>query len=292
MELRQLRYFVKTAEKLNFTEAAKALFITQSTLSQQVKQLETELGAPLFDRVGKKVYLTEAGSEFLPFAEKTIMDANFGLQRLQDLHDVRTGEINIGIIYSIIPKLPAVMAEFAKSYPSVKINIAYHQTHNLHTMLAERRYDLIICYQTDDNPGMEDITPLYQNTLSAVATKNHPLAIRKNVPVSLLSEYPLALPTSTFYARSRLNMLADKHNITLQPEVEMNGVSLLQQLVKTGHWVTVLSDVIADDDENFVAIPLADKVQMTTAVISLKDTYMKHAARLFKDILVKHLKKQ
>lgn len=68
MELRQLRYFEKTSELLNFTEAAKALFISQSTLSQQIKQLESELGVLLFDRVGKRIVLTEAGSSFLPYA--------------------------------------------------------------------------------------------------------------------------------------------------------------------------------------------------------------------------------
>lgn len=66
MELRQLRYFLKAAETLNFTDAAKQMYITQSTLSQQIKQLETELNVLLFDRIGKKVFLTEAGNEFLP----------------------------------------------------------------------------------------------------------------------------------------------------------------------------------------------------------------------------------
>ena len=66
MELRQLRYFVKTAETLNFSEASRALFITQSTLSQQIKQLELEIGAPLFMRDSRTVQLTEAGSELLP----------------------------------------------------------------------------------------------------------------------------------------------------------------------------------------------------------------------------------
>ena len=70
MELRQLRYFTRTAKQLNFTEAAHTLYISQSTLSQQIKQLEDELGIPLFDRIGKRVRLTEAGEQFLPYAGK------------------------------------------------------------------------------------------------------------------------------------------------------------------------------------------------------------------------------
>lgn len=75
MELRQLRYFVKVAETLNFSEAAKALFVTQSTLSQQIKQLEQDLDTPLLIRSSHSVALTEAGMELLPFALKTLNDA-------------------------------------------------------------------------------------------------------------------------------------------------------------------------------------------------------------------------
>ena len=88
MELRQLKYFVKSAEYLNFSEAAKHLYITQSTLSQQIKQLEFELGFSLFYRNSRCIELTEAGEEFLPFAKRTIQDAEDGVQRLFDLQNV------------------------------------------------------------------------------------------------------------------------------------------------------------------------------------------------------------
>ena len=75
MELRQLRYFVKAAETLNFSEAAKGLYITQSTLSQQIRQLETELDVQLFQRNSHEVTLTEAGAELLPYAKETLYAA-------------------------------------------------------------------------------------------------------------------------------------------------------------------------------------------------------------------------
>ena len=85
MELRQLKYFIASAETLNFTVAAQQCFITQSTLSQQIKQLENDLGTPLFEHVGKRVYLTEAGRAFLPFARQTVADAAYGVQRIKDM---------------------------------------------------------------------------------------------------------------------------------------------------------------------------------------------------------------
>ena len=109
MELRQLLYFVKAAETLHFTEAAEAVFITQSTLSQQIKQLETELGMLLFDRVGKHVRLTEAGRVFLQHARKILAETDKARQAITDLNNLVTGDLKIGITYAfsslILPAL-------------------------------------------------------------------------------------------------------------------------------------------------------------------------------------------
>ena len=108
MELRQLRYFVRSAELLNFTEAAHALYISQSTLSQQIKQLEDELGMPLFDRIGKRVRLTEAGSLFLPYARQSIADSESGRFVINDLKGIKTGELHIGATYGLSALLTPV----------------------------------------------------------------------------------------------------------------------------------------------------------------------------------------
>ena len=97
MELRQLQYFVKAAEMLHFTEAANELYVTQSTLSQQIKQLEQELGVLLFDRIGKQVQLTEAGHVFLIHARRILSEVNKGKQALADMSNVIGGELHIGV---------------------------------------------------------------------------------------------------------------------------------------------------------------------------------------------------
>ncbi len=114
MELRQLRYFVKTAETLNFSEASRALFITQSTLSQQIKQLELEIGAPLFMRDSRTVQLTEAGSELLPYALRTLHEAQLCLDRMTDLNRLLAGTLNIGVTYSFSPILTETLLDFMK----------------------------------------------------------------------------------------------------------------------------------------------------------------------------------
>ena len=92
MELRQIKYFLKAKELLNFTEAAKILNISQSTLSQQVKQLENELDVPLFNRIGKRIVLTEAGELFSEYARQSLNKSNEGLLLLKDLNNINTGK--------------------------------------------------------------------------------------------------------------------------------------------------------------------------------------------------------
>ena len=121
MELTQLRYFIRLAEVLNFTEASKQLFITQSTLSQSIRQTESELGTPLFERIGKKVYLTDAGQAFLPYARQSIIETETGIQKLRDMQQIYKGELRIGVIYSLCPMLAESIVRFSKEYPGIKL---------------------------------------------------------------------------------------------------------------------------------------------------------------------------
>ena len=150
MELRQLKYFVKVAETLNFSEAAKELFITQSTLSQQIKQLEAEINAQLLQRNSHGVALTEAGAELLPYARRTICDAEMCRQRMFDLQDLLTGTLNIGVTYSFAPILTESIFTFMKQYPGVKLNVFYKPMAELMDMLRRRQVDFVLAFKPSE----------------------------------------------------------------------------------------------------------------------------------------------
>src|SRR5512134_2754469 len=96
MELRHLRYFTALAECLSFTRAAERVHVTQSTLSHQIRQLEDELGQPLFDRIGKRVMLTEAGETYLGYASRALREVDHGLSDLMRAGDQLSGEVRVG----------------------------------------------------------------------------------------------------------------------------------------------------------------------------------------------------
>lgn len=120
MELRHLRYFVALAETLSFTRAAERVHVTQSTLSHQIRQLEEQIGQPLFDRIGKKVVTTEAGELFLAFAARALKEVDLGLAMLQPGGGGLSGRLRIGATHTFnIGLIPECVALFLARHPTV-----------------------------------------------------------------------------------------------------------------------------------------------------------------------------
>ena len=287
MELRQLKYFIKTAETLNFTEAARQLFITQSTLSQQIRQLETELQVQLFDRIGKRTYLTEAGTEFLPYAKQTVADSEGGVQRLRDLQNIQTGELRIGVVFTLSDLLTSTIISFSKQYPNIKLVVISRPVNELLDLLKERKLDLILSYRPDEADSQIEFFPLFDSNLSVIVNYNHPLVAQREVPLELLKQYPLVLPSVGSQARSMIDKLLDSRHVRLAPQIEITSMTIMMNLVETGHWIAVMSEMLIRGHEKLRAIPIAGrKTQMHPSVIVLKDIYQKLSAKEFMRILL------
>ena len=138
MELRQLKYFKEACELQNFSEAARVLHISQSTLSQQIKQLEDELDVLLFDRIGKRVVPTEAGLAFLPYAVRAIRDAENGKQIIRDLKGIETGVLHVGVTYSMSPLLIAALGLFSLKSATKLFSVLLASKRPLITELADK----------------------------------------------------------------------------------------------------------------------------------------------------------
>ncbi len=286
MELRQLKYFIKTAETLNFTEAARQLFITQSTLSQQIRQLETELQVQLFDRIGKRTYLTEAGTEFLPYAKQTVADSEGGVQRLRDLQNIMAGELRIGAVFTLSDLLTSTIISFSKQYPNIKLVVVSRPVNELLDLLKERKLDLILSYRPDDEDNQIEFFPLFDSNLSVIVNYNHPLVAQREVSLELLKQYPLVLPSVGSQARTMIDRLLASRHVQLTPQIEISSMTIMMNLVETGHWIAVMSEMLIRGHEKLRAIPIAGKkTQMHPSVIVLKGIYQKLSAKEFMKIL-------
>ena len=280
MELRQLRYFVKAAETLNFSDAAKALNIAQSSLSQQIKQLEEELDVQLFLRNSHAIRLTEAGELMLPFALRTVHDAETCAQRIHDLQKLLSGTLNIGVTYSFSPILTETVISFMKLYPGIKLNIIYKPMGELDFVLASK--------PTKPVADLESHI-LFQNSLSAVVSTSHPLASKEKVTLAELEKYELALPSKGLQARNAFDHIADTYS-RFHIRIELNEVNILLKLIRQTRLVTVLAEDSIYNEHDVKAVPLdIPDNEMTGCVHILKDSYHKHSMKEFIRLLSESL---
>lgn len=285
MELRQLKYFVKVAELLNFSEAAKALCITQSTLSQQIKQLEGELGAPLLERSSHQVALTEAGRAVLPDARHALASAQLCAERINDLSHLAAGTLNMGVTYSFSPILTETISAFMKKYPRVKLNVFYEPMSELMELLKERQIDFALAFRP--NRAMEGVEShlLFQSYLAAIVSSDHPLAARSRLSLQELAAYDIALPAKGLQARNAL----DEQGLQLpklRVRIELNEVNILLKLIRESTMVTVLAEATIHNETGVRAIPLdLPHGEMVGCVHTLRAAYRKHSMQEFVRLL-------
>lgn len=285
MELRQLKYFIKAKELLNFTEAARALNISQSTLSQQIKQLEDELGVLLFNRIGKRLILTEAAEMFGEYAVQSIDKANQGLLLLNDLNNLNTGKITIGVIYSMRIFFAKALILFAKQCPNIKVQVVFGTTKDLLEGLSMHHFDFVLAF--DEKVKQPHFK--YQTLLSAnmvlVTSKKSALAKKSSISLKEIAKLPLALPFSGY---STIQFFVESFSYKkLHPNIcmEINDIPTLFEIVKTGHWHTILSETSLNDP-HITGIPIEGKsMRRTIAIVSLKDAYEKKAVKKFYELL-------
>jgi LysR family transcriptional regulator, cyn operon transcriptional activator len=287
MELRQLKYFIKAKELLNFTEAAKALNISQSTLSQQIKQLEDELDILLFNRIGKRIILTEAGEMFSEYALQSINKANQGLLLLKDLNNLNTGKITIGVIYSMRIPFAKALIQFAKQYPNIKIQVVFGTTKDLLEKLNLHHFDFVLTfYEKNKHPHFKYQTLLSSNMVLVTAKKSS-LANKNSISLKQVAELPLALPFSGYSTIQFFVESFSQKNLDPNICMEINDIPTLFEIVKTGYWHTILSETSVNDP-HVVGIPIEGKnMRRTIMIISLKEAYEKKAVKKFYELLTK-----
>ncbi len=177
MELRHLRYFVAVAEDLNFRRAAERLHVAQPPLSRQIRDLEEEIGHPLFDRDRGGVRLTDAGRLFYRGARRTLEEAAGAIESAREAARGRLGELNVGNIGALsIAVVPASLAAFRRTHPQVEVNLLELGRDQMIEDLAEGRLDLALVSETAAlRPGMECECVL-ENSVMIVMAASHPLA--------------------------------------------------------------------------------------------------------------------
>jgi DNA-binding transcriptional LysR family regulator len=240
MEVRQLQIFRILAEELNFTRTAERVHTVQSNVTAQIKALEDELGVPLFDRLGRKVTLTDAGHRFLPFAEQALIAMEQG-QRAVKTGSEPSGPLRISAPESVVTyRLSLLLREFRRRFPHVELIFRPHLDQALAIELETGKVDLVIDMRDAvSNPAFQSI-PLRIERIFLLAHANHPLARQRTVKPADLAGQTLLLTENGCGYRAKLDRVLAMQSIRPGHVTEFSSVEAIKQCVAAGMGLAIL----------------------------------------------------
>ncbi len=289
MELRQIRYFLQIAETSSFSEASRQLCISQSTVSQQIKQLEDELGAELFIRDSHSVKLSDYGIQFFPYAKNIVEDVQSGIARIKDVSGLSVGTINIGATYTFCPLLGKTIEDFMKEHPGISINLTCSSMEELMKMLEDGELDTVLSYRPSRMFDNIESHILFNSNLCVIARHGHPLSGKGIVRLMDIEKYPVALPSRGLQARNEFDRLLFGQNYRFDVRLEVNDLNMLLDLVSRTELITFLSAATVKDKPEFCTIEIDhSETEMVGSYHLLKGQYIKVATRAFLKSLVEN----
>jgi LysR family cyn operon transcriptional activator len=240
MELRHLRYFLAVAENCHFRNAAEELLVSQPTLSQQIRDLETELGSALFERVGRRVRLTQAGETYREYARRALNVLEEGQAVLHEYDELLRGRLTVGVVQTVNAYLtPPVVAKFVADVPNVFLSVRELSADEIEEGVLAGRLDLGISFEPKNGREL-DVQPLFNEEFVLIVNENHPLAARRRVRVEELCDIPLALLDRAYCTRRMIEAAFRQAEVPLRVAIELNSVSGLVAVTESGGPATIL----------------------------------------------------
>lgn len=285
MEVRQLQIFRILAEELNFTRTAERVHTVQSNVTAQIKALEEELGVPLFDRLGRRVTLTDAGHRFQPFAEQALAAMEKGLLAVKAGSEP-SGPLRISAPESIVTyRLPPLLRKFRRRYPHVELVFRPHVDSSFGSELETGKLDLVIDMRDRvANPAFES-SPLRTERIFLLAHESHPLAAQRTVKPADLAGQTFLLTEHGCGYRANLDRLLALQNIRPGNVTEFASVEAIKQCVAAGMGLALLPAITVARElrqHHFKALHWAGpSLDIQTHILWHKDKWISPAMAAF-----------
>lgn len=291
MDFDQLQTFLEVARHTSFSRAAEKRFRTQPAISSQIRAVEDEVGAKLFDRSGGKVCLTAAGKAFQKYAQDTLDARKAMLISLAEMEHVPRGAITVGANEgTCLHILPEVFADFKKQYPDVSVNIKRADYAKILESVTDNSVDFGVVSLPVKDHRLTTVL-IHQDELIVIAPPRHPLGKMKSVPVRDLASYPLVLPKAG-HTRDALDELFRNRRLKAKYSMELDSSELLKRFVAAGVGVGFIARSNVQEDVRagaLVAIPMADaQLRRNLALVFRKDKALSRASLAFIEIAKNH----
>ena len=296
MTLQQLHYFLTTAEHGSFSEAARALHLAQPSVSEQVRQLEGELGVELFARVGRGVVLTEAGRAFRPEAERVLADLDRARDAVRGVRGLSGGTVSFGMFGTASAYLIAdLAAAFRRRYPDVRLRLVGQNSSLVANAVREARLEAALVVLPVDDEGL-DVRPVHREEL--VVVSRYPERVGGEMTSVRLAGLPLVLYDAAFGTadptRRQLAGRAQQEGVTLRPVIEVEDMEAALQLVARGLADTVVARAVLRTMRGVRSLhhaPFAPPMWETFAFISRRDAPVSPATRALVELVERRLER-
>ena len=289
MELRHLRYFITVAEELNFSKAALKLFTAQPSLSQQIKDLEEEIGVRLFNRTKRKVELTEEGSVFLEQARLTMAQAERAVAMARQAHLAKQQILRIGFITAAeIRIFPKILPTFRIQHPTLKIEQQILHDLEQHKALKKGDLDIIFSRQQIEAKNIKNHV-VFKDELALILPKQHPLAQLERIPVKELEKLNFIVPTSNTFAimNQAVSEFLQAHHLHLNVHTQTQNIVDSLALINSGVGCAILPKYVDPFSSlpNLAVRPLEIDLPTLDLIVSYRTDTMTQPLKEFIEIL-------
>jgi len=259
LSLRQMQVFLRVAELLSFSEAGKALHVSQPALTRNVQQTEEIIGARLFDRSTRKVELTPVGTQLLPIARRVLEEFETACSELAQFIEALKGNINVAAMPSVAATLlPQAITKFRQSYPNVDFRITELQSPNIAEAVADGACDFGVSVQPSRNSRVA-YRPLIDDDIYLVCRADAPIAARKSVPWAVFKDLPFIAMVPGCSIRAIAESVFRKLEFDIKPHYECQHLSTAFSLIDAGLGISAMSSLMILHQAkygNLVALPL------------------------------------
>ncbi len=238
--LHQLRVFEAAARHGSFTRAAEELFLTQPTISMQIKQLTKSVGIPLFEQVGKRLYLTEAGRELFASCKEIFNTLAQFEMKVADLKGLKQGQLRLAVITTAKYFIPRLLGSFCQLYPGIDISLQVTNHEGILERMTSNQDDLYIMSQIPEHLDI-NYEAFLENPLVVLAPVNHPLAGEKNIPISKLSNEAFIMREPGSGTRRAVQKLFEEKDVEVKVKLELGSNEAIKQAIAGGLGISVLS---------------------------------------------------
>ena len=290
MDINALQAFIEVARKESFSLASETLFITQPAISKRIAGLEEDLGTKLFNRISRKVTLTDAGKKLLPKAKELVDELNDMRRYATSLSEEIKGELLIGTSHHVsMHRLPPILKEYRQQYSDVHLDITFGESDVMCKLVERGDIELAIVTLPKTLPDSLEKRVLWVDSLHLVVGPDHPLLEQATVSLEQLAEYPCVLPAETTETYRVIHREMERCGLELNVQMTNNNLDTLKMLVGAGFGWTLLPGTLLDQSvEEILLTAVGIKFERKLGVVIHRKRSLSNAAKIMR-LLVSRL---